>query len=117
MDVDLSGSTVALIKFPNPIINPKGIKFEVTESSGKYLVIKEMEFYRQNSDNYDPLNLFTDITCSELKPGITEKDIDACPDPLFRNVAFYLSINKYPREFRIQEYKAYPHPELFRKEN
>ena len=38
MDVDLSGSTVALIKFPNPIINPKGIKFEVTESSGKYLV-------------------------------------------------------------------------------
>lgn len=88
MDVDLSGSTVALIKFPNPIINPKGIKFEVTESSGKYLVIKEMEFYRQNPDNYDPLNLFTDITCSELKPGVTEKDIDACPDPLFRNVAF-----------------------------
>lgn len=97
MDVDLSGSTVALIKFPNPIINPKGIKFEVTESSGKYLVIKEMEFYRQNSDNYDPLNLFTDITCSELKPGITEKDIDACPDPLFRNVAFYLSINASSR--------------------
>lgn len=117
MDVDLSGSSAALIKFPSPIINPKGIKIEVTESSGKYLVIKEMEFYRQNSDNYDPLNLFTDITCSELKPGITEKDIDACPDPLFRNVAFYLSINKYPREFRIQEYKAYPHPELFRKAN
>lgn len=117
MDVDLSGSTTALIRFSSPVINPKGIKFEVTESSGKYLVIKEMEFYRQNPDNYDPLNLFTDITCSELKPGITEKDIDACPDPLFRNVAFYLSINKYPRDFRIQEYKAYPHPELFRKAN
>lgn len=117
MDVDLSGSTTALIRFPNPIINPKGIKFEVTESSDKYLVIKEMEFYRQNPNNYDPLNLFTDITCSELKLGITEKDIDACPDPLFRNVAFYLSINKYPCDFRIQEYKAYPHPELFHKAN
>lgn len=117
MEVDLVGSTAEPIKFSSPIINPKGIRFEVTESTDKYIVIKEMEFYRQNPDNYDPLNLFTDITCSELKPGITEQDIDACPDPLFRNVAFYLSINEYPREFRIQEYKAYPHPELFRKAN
>lgn len=117
MDVELSRSTAAIIKFPTPIIEPKGIRFVVTEVSGKYLAIKEMGFYRQNPEDYDPLSLFTDITCSELKPEVTEKEIDACPDPLFRNLAYYIFIDEYPRTFRIQEYKAYPHPELFKEMN
>lgn len=118
MDVDLSNSSAAsLIKFPKPVINPNGIRMEVTETTGNYIIIKEMEFYRKNPSDYDPLTLFKDITCSELKTGITETEIDACPDPLFRNIAYYLFINQYPRDFRIQEYKAYPHPELFKQQN
>lgn len=117
MDAELPGSGVARISFPEPIINPKGIQMVVTETSGQYLVIKEMEFYRKNPANYDPLELFRDITCTELKDGITMKEVDACPDPLFRNIAAYMLLDKYPRDFRIQDYKAYPHANLFKKNN
>lgn len=117
MDVELSSTSAARITLPEPVIHPKGIRFVVSETSSNYLIIKEMEFYRRNPDNYDPMNLFTDITCTELKSGITEKEIDICPDPLFRNIAYYMFVDKYPREFRIQDYQAYPHPDVFKKEN
>lgn len=117
MDINLSSGGATRIVFPQPVIQPKGVRFIVSETSGNYLIVKEMEFYRQNPENYDPLNLFTDITCTELKSGVTEEKINACPDPLFRNIAYYMHADKYPRDFRIQEYKAYPHPNLFKKEN
>lgn len=115
-NVEFTGTT-SRITFPTPIINPLGIRVEAMETSGNYIIIKEMEFYRKNPDNYDPLELFTDLTCTELKAGITEKEINACPDPLFRNIAYYMFVDKYPREFRIQDYQAYPHPDVFKKEN
>lgn len=61
---------------------------------------------------FDPLTLFTDKTCSELKAGITDEDIQACKVDFYRRIALYLKAGKYPEEFRIQEYKAYPHPDV-----
>lgn len=115
-NVEFTG-TVASVGFPTPIIDPLGIRIEALETSGEYVIIKEMEFYRKNPENYNPLELFTDITCTELKSGITEKEINSCPDPLFRNIAYYMFVDEYPGDFRIQNYTAYPHPELFVKEN
>lgn len=65
--------------------------------------------------DFDPLSMFTDMTCSELKPGITDADIKACNVPFYKNIAQYLKAGKYPKEFRIQEYKAYPHPDMMAK--
>lgn len=115
-NVEFTGAT-SRITFPTPIIEPLGIRVEALETSGNYIIIKEVEFYRKNPDNYDPLELFTDLTCTELKAGIAEKEINACPDPFFRNIAYYMFVDKYPSEFRIQDYQAYPHPDLFKKEN
>lgn len=66
---------------------------------------------------FDPLTLFTDATCSALKTGITDSDIKTCKSEFHKNIALYMKAGKYPSEFRIQEYKAYPHPDLQAKEN
>lgn len=66
----------------------------------------------QKPQPFDPLSLFTDKTCSELKAGITDADIHNCEVNFYRNIALYMKAGKYPKEFRVQEYKAYPHPDI-----
>ena len=62
--------------------------------------------------DFDPLSIFTDMTCTELKAGVTDEDIKACNVPFYKRLAQYLKAGKYPKEFRVQEYKAYPHPDM-----
>lgn len=62
--------------------------------------------------DFDPMSIFTDVTCTELKAGVTDEDIKACNVPFYKKLAQYLKAGKYPKEFRIQEYKAYPHPDM-----
>lgn len=70
-----------------------------------------MEFYKKNPGAFDPLTLFTDVTCSELKPGLTDEEIENCPYSFYKNIAYYMKQGKYPTEFRIQDYKAWPNPD------
>lgn len=118
-----AGTTPTRIDFPVALTDPVEIKviaktvYTTSQTAKRYLLIREVEFYRQNPDNFDPLTLFEDITCTHLKLGITEEEIEVCVDPLFRNVAFFMFRGIYPDEFRIRDYKAYPHPSLFQKEN
>lgn len=114
-DYDFKGSATATrITFDKPVVAPKAIKLVVKSGSGDgqgFAVCAEMEFFQKNPDNFDPLTLFTDVTCSELKHGITDTDIDKCRYPFFQTMAYYMFENKYPAEFRIQEYKAWQHPD------
>lgn len=114
-------STATRINFDDPLLNVEAIRFSVKSGVGDdghgFASCSEMEFYKKNADNFNPLLLFTDNTCSELKPGITEKDINDCELPLFRNLAMHLLNGTYPAEFRISEYKAYPHPDTESKAN
>ena len=71
-----------------------------------------MEFYKVNPDKFDPLSLFTDRACSALRPGVTDEDIRSCGSEFFRNMAAYMKAGRYPTEFRVQEYSAYPYPEV-----
>lgn len=115
MNYNFKGSgTATRVLFDKPVVAPKAIRLVVKSGSGDgqgFAVCAEMEFYQKNPDNFDPLTLFTDMTCSELKPGITEADIDTCRYPFFQTMAYYMFENKYPAEFRIQEYKAWQHPD------
>lgn len=118
-----AGTTPTRIEFPVALIDPVEIKvvakavYTTLSTAKRYLLIREVEFYRQNPDNFDPLTLFEDMACTKLKPGITVKEIEACVDPLFRNVAFFMLRGTYPDEFRIRNYAAYPHPSIFQEEN
>lgn len=85
----------------------------IPEPTGEYIP----KTLGSSAIGYDPLTLFTDQTCSALKTGITDEDIKACKSDFHKNIALYLKAGKYPSEFRIQEYKAYPHPDTQAKAN
>lgn len=121
MDFDFKGSSSATkVIFDKPLVKPKSVKFIVKSGVGDnqgFASCAEMEFYRRNPENTDPLTLFTDITCSQLKPGITLQDIEKVSNNLYRNIALYMLNGTYPREFRIDDYKAWPHPDIWAREN
>lgn len=61
---------------------------------------------------FNPLTLFTDASCSELKNGVSLSKINACHFPLYREVALAMYNKQYTGEFRIASYKAYEHPDV-----
>ena len=77
----------------------------------------EMEFYYFNPDGFDPSTIFTDETYSELKEGVTEEEILSIKSIFFKNLAYFIYLDEYSTEFRVQEYKAWPSPDKFAKEN
>lgn len=114
MDYDFKANgSAARITFDKPVVKPKAIRFIVKSGAGDgqgFASCAEMEFYRTNPNNFDPLTLFTDKSCTELKPSITREDIEQVSNNLYRNMALYMLEGTYPREFRIDDYKAWPHP-------
>ncbi|MDR0421551.1 MAG: M60 family metallopeptidase, partial [Proteiniphilum sp.] len=118
---DFGGAgTPTKVLFDKPLVKPTTIRFVVNSGAGDgqgFASCAEMEFYRSNPDNYDPLQLFTDPSCSALKPGITREVIELVSNNLYRNIAFDLFANRYPAEFRIQEYSAWPNPLVWEKVN
>ncbi|MBB4034242.1 hypothetical protein GGR21_000127 [Dysgonomonas hofstadii] len=64
-------------------------------------------------DKFDPLTIFTDPSCSELKAGITAKNIAKISDVLYKDIATRLSTGRYEdKEFRIQSYRPYQTPKI-----
>lgn len=116
MTYDFKGNSNAMrVDFQESLIGVSSIRFVVKSGTGDgqgFASCAEMEFYKKNPENFDWSVLFSDPTCSELKPGITEKDILNCKYSVFQNIAYYMFYNKYPKEFRIASFKSYPHPDI-----
>jgi hypothetical protein len=116
-DRDFNGSaTPSTIAFSPPLTNPSAIKIEVLSGVGDnvkgFASCAEMKFYKKASDQ-DFLALFTDQTCSRLKPEVTLEQIQAIENPFIRNMAAYIFHGEYALDARVREYPAYPHPESF----
>lgn len=98
MDFDFKGSSAATrVNFEKPLVNPTCVRFVVKSGYGDnqgFASCAEMEFFRTNPDNFDPLTLFTDVTCSQLKPGVTEEEISKVTNNLYRNIAHSLVSHK-----------------------
>ncbi len=121
MSHDFGGNGSATrVDFPQAQIGVTGVRFIVKSGHGDgkgFASCAEMEFYKKNPENFDWSTLFADASCSELKAGVTEQDIIGCQHAFFQNIAYYMYRNAYPREFRIADFKAYPHPDVQAKEN
>lgn len=91
------------------------IKFEVQEGKNNMAGCSEMEFCTKTITlTQQLLNVFADITCSELKPDINDDAIEELPAEYFKRIAYALKNNRYSeweKEFRVQEYKAYSNNE------
>ena len=118
---DFQGSSSPTrVDFPEALIGVSSIRLTVKSGAGDgqgFAACAEMEFYRKNLDAFDYSTLFTDATCSELKQGITEKEINECNYSFFKNIAYFMYNNQYAKEFRVNTFKAYPHPDVQGREN
>ncbi len=111
------------IMFDETLVRPKAVKVEVLEAYWNLVKIKEVEFYKTNrQDTHDwILRVFTDLSCSELKPGVTKKEINemaAVAPYIAKNVAMPLYQGTYSdseKEFRIHAYEPYSNPATFKK--
>ena len=98
--------SIASLKTP---VKATKVKFEVHSGKNGYVSCDEMQFFKKNKKNTleeQLLTVFTDITCSEIKPDVTQEQIEALPE-FFIQTASALkddSYNKWEKEFRIREY-------------
>ena len=101
--------SIASLKTP---VKATKVKFEVHSGKNGYVSCDEMQFFKKNKKNTleeQLLTVFTDITCSEIKPDVTHEQIEALPE-FFIQTASALkddSYNKWEKEFRIREYYPY----------
>lgn len=101
--------SIASLKTP---VKATKVKFEVHSGKNGYVSCDEMQFFKKNKKNTleeQLLTVFTDITCSEIKPDVTQEQIEALPE-FFIQTASALkddSYNKWEKEFRIREYCPY----------
>lgn len=110
---ELPNAVSSRIDFNAPQVDVRKVRMDLLSchNADKPYQCKEMEFYYRNPKNFDYTTLFKDPACSELKEGITETDILNCTHSFFKNLAWYMYNDKYPRQFRIADYKAYEHPD------
>lgn len=99
---------LGVIKFSKTQTEITAFKFVVKSGKNNFVSCAEMEFFRYGKA-LDGLNtIFTDNLCTDLKKGVTQAQIDAMDNAFFKAIAQSMFDETYPREFRIQEYEAYP---------
>ena len=87
-DFDFQGTSVPkLINFTPALVHPTKIRFLVKSGVGGFASCSEMEFYRKNPNSFNYSSIFTDETCSALKPGITLGDINAITEGFYKKLA------------------------------
>ncbi len=106
-----------VIKFQKQQKNVTQVQFIVYAGANNFVSCAEMEFYASATSSFDYTTIFTDATCSKLKPSVSQSDIDAIDIEYYKTLATDLFNNNYSTEFRVQEYKAWSHPNDFSREN
>lgn len=96
---------------------PVAVKFTVANGNNGFVSCSEMEFFHLAENTLDKKlsTVFTDLSCSALKPNATKKAIKKLPS-FFGTLATSLLNNTYPekeKRFRIQSYQAYSQPEYW----
>ncbi len=118
LDVDLKGESGShRIKLPSLQEKVVSIQFILepgaTDKEGTDIVsCAEMAFCKAGPE-FDPSSIFADVACTILKPEITQTEISALTNEYYKALAQQLFDGTYPKEFRINEFKAWPHPDGF----
>lgn len=94
------------LEFDETLEGVTAVRFVAKNSINGHVSCAEMGFYEKRS--IDGLDLFTDETCSELKPDVTLEDIRALDESneFLKKIAEFMLENNYPAE-RIQLYQPY----------
>ncbi len=113
----MESSGAAKVFFGENGVEATDVRISVNSGTNGFAACAEMEFFKFAKGGFKATTLFTDESCSELKAGLTMQDIEQCPEPFFKNIAKAMFENSYEFEFRIADYKAYPHPAIQANQN
>ena len=97
------------------LIKPREVVFSVrsaANSAGIQAAVHEIIFYCKGAGNFNELDIFTDLSCSELRDDVTEEQIDAIENDFFRDLAQYIYSGDYDPKYRAAYYDPYPHPDV-----
>lgn len=122
MSYDFEGSRdLSQVDFCPALNSVTEIKLVVRSGAGTgqgFASCAEIEFYKKASKRKTHSSrLFTDETCTELRPNITQKQIYQEKDTMIRQIAIRMLRGNYQKEFRIQEFKATMNPDIQAKQN
>jgi len=110
--------TSSTITFDNPIEKPVQIQFRVMSGYQNRVSCAQMQFFEKNEESgFNYLEIFTDDSCSEIKQGLTEDDLNKIPNLFYKELALSIFKGTYDKEFRIQDYRPYQHPDIMAKVN
>lgn len=94
------------VDFAGGLKKPESIQIKVLTSADNVASCAEMEFWvkGENSAEYA---IFADDVYSELREGVTEKDIKSIVNPFIRSLAYKLYQGDYSKEYRVADYECY----------
>lgn len=95
----------------------KSVTFNVRKTGYVTIGIKEMEFFKQKDGYFDPTTYFTDLSCSELKSGVTYEQIMAVENAFYRELMRKLYQKTYDKEFRVTTRSILVNPDTERNHN
>ncbi len=122
LEKDFKGATGSWkVYFDTQQKNVTDVQFVVKSGKGDngtgFASCAEMEFYKEDDSSFNLTSIFKDKSCTSIKDGITLTQIQAIDNPFYRQLALDIFNDDYKNEFRIQDYKAWPHPDDFSREN
>ncbi|MBQ7635070.1 MAG: M60 family metallopeptidase [Bacteroidaceae bacterium] len=85
----------------------QSVRISVTAGYNNYISASEIAFIDDGEALSGGFELFADGLYTELRPGVTQADIDAVENPLAKQLAQDLFDGTYSTEFRVGTYEAY----------
>ncbi len=115
-------STPSMITFSPALQNPTMIRFVVKSGKGdspgaSFASCAEMQFFRKIESDFDFSTIFTDVTCSALKPGVGASAINNIENPFYKGLALDLLAGDYDSEFRVASFPVWQHPDVMAAQN
>lgn len=105
------------IKLDESVDNVQKVRFEINSAHNNRISCAEMEFFQTSMNKFDYTTVFTDETCSQLREGITEKDIKKMPGEMYKKLATGLLAGTYNTKYRVAEYRPYQNPAIMASRN
>ncbi|WP_082377066.1 M60 family metallopeptidase [Chryseobacterium indologenes] len=97
-----------LIPLSQTLTNVAEITVKVLSGQNNLASCAEMEFFNNAQFSLNQYDSIFNSLHSDLKPGVTQADINGITSPFFKGLAQCLYNNTYNKRFRTQNYIAYP---------
>ncbi len=99
------------IDLPSTYHDIVSVEFDFRSGQENMITVAEIDFWEPSVSQFDPSSIFSDDMYTELKAGIGNTEINAITDnEFFKAYALEILNDTYAKEYRVQSFKAYPHP-------